>query len=84
MKKDDTVYLRHILDAVERIGKYAHGVSAEQFLRNRLLQDGIVRQLEIVGEASRNLSAEFRQTYAEVPWVRSSRCEKGSSTPTLT
>lgn len=68
MKKDDTVYLRHILDAVEQIEDYLKGVSADQFLQTRLLQDGVVRQLEIVGEASRNLSDEFRQKYSEVPW----------------
>jgi len=68
MKKDDTVYLRHILDAIERIAGYVQGVSAERFPHDRLLQDGVVRQLEIIGEASRNLSAEFRQTYVEVPW----------------
>ena len=68
MKKDDTVYLRHILDAIQQIRDYVQDVPAEQFLRDRLLQDGVVRQLEIIGEASRNLSAKFRQTYVEVPW----------------
>ena len=43
--KDDTVYLRHILDAIEQIEGYLEGVSAEQFLQRRLLQDGVVRQL---------------------------------------
>jgi len=52
--KDDTVHLRHILDAIEQIEGYLEGVSAEQFLQRRLLQDGVVRQLEIIGEASRN------------------------------
>ena len=68
MKRDDTIYLRHILDAVERIASYVQGVSTGQFLSNNLLQDGVVRQLEIIGEASRNLSADFRQTHTEVPW----------------
>jgi uncharacterized protein with HEPN domain len=68
MKKDDTVYLRHILDAIEQIASYVQGVSAGQFMNNRLLQDGVVRQLEIIGEASRNLFAELRQTYTEIPW----------------
>ena len=48
MKKDDTVYLRHILDAIEQIEGYLKGVSAEQFLQRSLLQDGVVRQLEII------------------------------------
>ena len=68
MKKDNTVYLRHIWDAIEQIEDYVKGVSAEQFMQKRLLQDGVVRQLEIIGEAGRNLSDEFRQRYPEVPW----------------
>ena len=68
MKKDDTVYLRHILDAIEKIEGYLKSVSAEQFLQDRLLQDGVVRRLEIIGEASRNLSDELRQKHPEVPW----------------
>jgi len=68
MKKDDAVFLQHILDAIEQIGTYTKGVSGEQFMQNRLLQDGVIRQLEIIGEASRNLSSELRQRHAEVPW----------------
>jgi len=68
MKKDDTVYLRHILDAIEQIEGYLKGVSAEQFLQRSLLQDGVVRQLEIIGEASRNLSNGLCQRHPEVPW----------------
>lgn len=68
MKKDDTVYLQHILDAIEQIEEYLKGVSVKRFLQTRLLQDGVVRQLEIIGEASRNLADEFRQTHPEVPW----------------
>jgi len=68
MKKDNTVYLRHILDSIEQIADYIRDVSAEQFLQSRLLQDGVVRQLEIIGEASRNLSDEFRRRHAGVLW----------------
>ena len=68
MKKDDAVFLQHILDAIEQIGAYTKDVSGEQFMQNRLLQDGVIRQLEIIGEASRNLSSELCQRHAEVPW----------------
>lgn len=68
MKKDDTVYLRHILDAIKQIETYLENVPEDQFLRTRLVQDAVVRQLEIVGEATRNLSAGFRAKYSEVPW----------------
>ncbi|MGQ9627081.1 MAG: HepT-like ribonuclease domain-containing protein [Anaerolineae bacterium] len=68
MRKDDTVYLWHILDAIGQIEDYLKGVSEGQFLQNRLLQDGVVRQLEIIGEDSRNLSGEFQKEHPEVPW----------------
>ena len=68
MKKDDTVYLRHIRDAIEQIGEYLEGVSVEQFMHKRILQDGVVRQLEIMGEASRNISNDLCQQYSQVPW----------------
>ena len=68
MKKDDTVYLRHILDAIKQIETYLESVQEDKFLQTRLVQDAVVRQLEIIGEATRNLSTEFRVKYSEVPW----------------
>ncbi len=68
MARDDRVYLRHILDAITQIREYLHKVSAERFYSLPLLQDGVVRRLEIIGEASRNLSVELRNHYPNVPW----------------
>ena len=53
MMKDDSVYLRHILDAIAQIESYLDGVSVDQFQKTRLIQDGVLRQLEIMGEACR-------------------------------
>ena len=68
MKKNDTVFLQHILEAINQIEVYTSNVSYEQFLQERLLQDGVVRQLEIIGEASRNLSTDFRDQHPEISW----------------
>ena len=65
---DDMMYLRHIYEAAERIGKYLQNVDEEQFAQTSLLQDGVIRQLEIIGEATRHLSKSLRQQYSEVPW----------------
>jgi uncharacterized protein with HEPN domain len=70
MKKDDTVYLRHILDAIQRIQEYLADASYDQFLQNYLLQDGVVRQLEIIGEAARNVSSAFQSTHPEFAWSK--------------
>ena len=68
MKKDESVYLRHILDAFVQIEFYMDDVSHEEFLQNRLLQDGVIRQLEVMGEAARNLSDDLRNEYPQIPW----------------
>jgi len=68
MKKDDSVYLRHILDAVTTVEEYLRGVSETKFKATSLLQDGAIRQIEIIGEAVRHISKDLRKTYPEVPW----------------
>jgi uncharacterized protein with HEPN domain len=68
MEKDNTIYLRHVLDAILTIEEYIHGVDEEKFKATRLLQDGSIRQIEIIGEAVRHLSKEIRNAYPEVPW----------------
>jgi len=65
---DDKVYLRHILDAIERIERYVQGVEQEEFEAEELLQDGVIRQLEIIGEAARRVSSDLKALYSEVPW----------------
>lgn len=51
MERDDSVYLQHILDAIGRIEEYLMGVDEETFYEQSLVQDGVIRQLEIIGEA---------------------------------
>lgn len=68
MNKDDIIYLRHILDAINQIEEYVAGLDREAFLTSRLVQDGVIRQFEIVGEATKNLSWKIRERYPDVPW----------------
>ena len=68
MKKDDTVFLKHILDAIDLIDSYLKDKSYEEFEENRMLQDAVIREIEIIGEATKNLSVEFRNKYPEIPW----------------
>jgi len=68
MKRDDSVYLRHILDAIGKAETYLEGVNEAAFNRNSLIQDGVIRQIEIIGEAARRLSSEVREKYSHVPW----------------
>jgi uncharacterized protein with HEPN domain len=68
MARDEIIYLRHILDAINIVEEYLQGVSESQFNNTRLLQDGVIRQIEIVGEAVRHISKDIRRTYPEIPW----------------
>ncbi len=68
MKPDDAIYLRHILDAIEKIERYLQGYVKDTFLRDTLVQDGVIRQLEIISEATKQLSQELRIQYSHIPW----------------
>lgn len=46
MKKDNSAYLRHILEAISRIEEYTQGIRYEDFMDNHLIQDGVIRQIE--------------------------------------
>ena len=69
MKRDDTVYLKHIRDACDRISSYMQGISSIEFNNNTLLQDGIIRQIEIIGEAIKRISKDLHPRYPEIPWI---------------
>jgi uncharacterized protein with HEPN domain len=66
--KDNVVYLKHIADALVQIEAYLYEKSFEEFMSNKMLQDAVVRQLEIIGEATRNLSDDFRGCNRSIPW----------------
>jgi len=68
VKKDDFVYLRHILDAISRIEEYTQDITYERFMSNHLIQDGVIRQIEIIGEATKRLSRDIREANPEIPW----------------
>lgn len=67
--RDDSVYLRHILDAISKIESYVT-VGRDVFMTTSHWQDAVIRQFEIIGEATRNLSPEFRSRHTQVPWRR--------------
>ncbi len=67
--KRDIVYLRHILDAIAKIESYV-AVGKNVFMSTSYWQDAVVRQLEIVGEATKRISEELCSQYPEIPWRR--------------
>jgi uncharacterized protein with HEPN domain len=67
--RDDGVYLRHILDAIGKIESYV-AVGRDVFMSTSHWQDAVIRQLEIVGEATKNLSRDLRSRHPDIPWRR--------------
>lgn len=65
-------YLNHILQAIERIQRYTAGMGEAAFLNNELVQDAVLRNIEIIGEASNKLQRDnpaFAARYSGVPWM---------------
>ena len=52
MKRDETVYLRHIVDAITKVETYLQDIDEITFKQNSLIQDGVIRQIEVIGEAT--------------------------------
>ena len=67
--KDDRVYLAHIADAIGQILSYTIG-GRDEFMKNRMIQDAVVRNLEVTGEATKRLSDATKAQCPEVPWRR--------------
>ncbi len=65
--KDERLYLRHILQALERIEQYA-GSDRQAFARNTMAQDAVMRNFEIIGEAVKRVSEGTRNKEPGVPW----------------
>ena len=68
MKKDPQVFLKHILESIEWIDKDTKGMSKDDFLKNVPIQDAVVRRIEIIGEAIRNLPSDLKKENKNVPW----------------
>jgi uncharacterized protein with HEPN domain len=66
--KDDNVYLQHIAEAIVKIESYTAGLTEDSFIKTPLVQDGVIRQFEIIGEATKHLSVGTRERADEIPW----------------
>lgn len=66
--KDNTLYLAHIRDAIDKIESYISDVNYDEFASNNMMIDAVVRQLAIIGEATNNLSDDFRKKHSEIPF----------------
>lgn len=68
MNKDARLYIDHILQSIDLILGYISDKDHDSFLIDNRTQDAVVRQLEIIGEATKRISREFRNKNPQVPW----------------
>lgn len=70
MEKDPKIFLRHILESIEAIEKYLANTPEDKFFDDLQAQDAVIRRFEIIGEATRNISDEFKNKHPEIPWPK--------------
>jgi len=70
MKRDSSVLLKHILESIDTIESYLNNQTKENFLDSKLLQDAIMRKIEVIGEAVKSISEEFKNSYPDIPWKK--------------
>lgn len=68
MKRDFLVFLDDILESIARIKEYTKGMNEEEFLKNVPTQDAVIRRLEIIGEAVKNIPQHVRDKHSDIPW----------------
>ena len=68
--KNDEIYLDHILQAIVSILEYTRGMNDQDFYSNRLVVDAVIRNFEVIGEATKRVSLELRKANPEIPWVK--------------
>ncbi len=66
--RDPKLYLRDILDAAEAIESFVEGMNYEEFVNNDLVASAVIRKLEIIGEAAKNVPEEIKQEFPNIPW----------------
>ncbi len=65
--KNDLLYIEHILTSINKIEQYSSS-DKNAFMSSPIIQDAVIRNLEIIGEATKKLSSQFRQENPQVPW----------------
>ena len=68
MPREYKAYLKDILEAIHKIERYTENIGFEEFVSNELVQDGVVRNLEIIGEAAKNIPEDIKREYPDVEW----------------
>ena len=66
--KDDKIFIQHILESINAIKEFSKDLTKKELGINRLKQNAIVREIEIIGEAAKNISKALKEKYPKIPW----------------
>lgn len=69
-KRDWKILFEDIIESINKIENYSHNLTFEEFSQNTLFIDAIVRNLEIIGEASKNIPEEIQNKFRDIPWKK--------------
>ncbi len=68
MKRNINLFIQDILENIKDIESFSKGLTKKEFERNKLKQNAIMRSLEVIGEAVKNIPDQFREKYPNIPW----------------
>lgn len=69
-KKNPKIFLTHILESINEIEKNVNKISETKFYESTTVQDAVIRRLEIIGEAARNMPDSYRKKHQRIPWKK--------------
>ena len=69
MTRDSLLYLNDILESISHIQQYIDNLTFKEFVKNSMVIDAVIRNFEIIGEASAHVSDNIQSAYPEVPWL---------------
>ncbi|MEW6200760.1 MAG: DUF86 domain-containing protein [bacterium] len=68
MKRDYKLFIKDILDCIRKIEEFAGDMSFEEFVRDEKTKSAVVREIEVMGEATKNIPKAIRERHKDIPW----------------
>lgn len=70
MKRSPKIFLFDIIESIEKIEKYTKEATEKKFINDDAMQDAVMKRLEIIGEATKNIPLKIRKEYPDIPWKK--------------
>jgi uncharacterized protein with HEPN domain len=67
-ERDQTIFLRDIVDSISKIERYVSGMNYEEFAKNEMAIDAVIRNFEVIGEAASHVPENLKCAYQSIPW----------------